>query len=161
MLSGIENYDRRSHYEKKIIALILVLAMILGNSVSINAVGVIGEMITDITGMNRLSVLAVLNSYFDSRETFLLNQANTIDCLFAGIEDEAAHREKYASKSIDFVDSAISIGNIIIGDIYADADVTETVTYVEDGVTKTSTVTHKLLLGLDADNAPAVVYDGY
>lgn len=128
---------------------------------SVNAAGIIGEIITEVTGMNHLTVSAALNTFFNSRELFLLNQANTIDILLAGIEDEMAHREKYTSNGITFVDSAISISNIIAGDIYADADVTETVTYMKDGITNTATVTHKLLLGLNSDNMPLVVYDGY
>lgn len=146
---------------KKTIATILVFALFFVNIISANAAGIIGEMITDISGLNHLTVSAVLNIYFNSREAFLLNQANTIDALLAGIEDETAHREIYASEGVVFVDSGISIDSIFAGDVYADADVTETVTYLKDGVTNTATVTHKLLLALNADNVPAVVYDGY
>lgn len=154
---------------RKCIAVILSLTLIIGtssslvisNPASVHAAGIIGEITTDTSGLNHLTVSAALNAYFNSREAFLLNQASTIDALFAGIEDEAAHRETHAAKGIVFINSAISIGNIIAGDTYADAEVTETVTYVKDGVTNTATVTHKLLLGLDADNVPAVVYDGY
>ena len=145
----------------KYIAVILSLAIIISTPFLANAVGIIGGTITDISGMNRFSVSVALNAYFNSRESFLLNQANTIDVLLAGIEDEVAHRERYALKGIDYVGSAISIDNIISGDTYADAVVTETVTYVKDGVTNTTIVTHKLLLALNEDNAPAVVYDGY
>lgn len=146
---------------KRLIAVVLAFLLIFGNAFSVNAAGIIGEMITDISGLNRLTVSAALNNYFNSRESFLLNQADTINALFADTTDETAHKEKYAFENIVFVDSAISIGDIIASDIYADAVVTETVTYLKDGVTNTATVVHKLLLGLNADDEPTVVYDGY
>lgn len=153
----------------KCIAIVLSLALILStsssliisNSAPVYATGIIGEMTTDSSVLNHLTVTAALNTYFNSREAFLLSQVNTIEGSLAGINDEVAHREAYVLKDVVFVDSVISIGNIIAGDAYADADVTETVTYVKNGLTNTATVTHKLLLGLTADNLPAVVYDGY
>lgn len=132
---------------KRTIAVILAFVLLFGNALSVNAVGIIGEMITDISGMNRLTISAALNDYFNSRKAFLLNQSDTIDVQFAGTADETAHKEKYASENIVFVDSAISIGDIIASDIYADAVVTETVTYLKDSVINTATVVHKLLLG--------------
>lgn len=87
--------------KKRMIALILAFVMIFCNAFTINAVGIIGEMITDLPGLNRLTVSAALNDYFDSRKAFLLNQADTINVPLAGmVEDEAAHREEYISEDI-------------------------------------------------------------
>lgn len=146
---------------KRTIATILTFVLFCTNIVSANAAGIIGELITDVSVLNSLTVSAALNTYFNSREAYLLNQASTIDRLLAGIEDEASHREMYSSKNIILVDSAISIEDIIAGDNYADADVTETVTYIKDGITATATVKHKLLLALYAGSVVSVVYDRY
>ena len=147
---------------KRLIAVAMAFLLIFGNAFSVNAVGIIGEMVTDVSGLNRLTVSAALNNYFNSREAFLLNQANTINIPLAGmVEDEAAHREKYVSEDIVFVDSSISIGDIVAGDTLADAEVTETVTYMKDGVTYTATVTHKLFLVPNDDNVPVVCADLY
>lgn len=147
---------------KRLIAVVMAFLLIFGNAFSVNAVGIIGEMVTDISGLNRLTISAALNNYFNSREAFLLNQANTINIPLAGmVEDEAAHREKYVLEDIVFVDSSISIGDIVAGDTLADAEVTETVTYMKDGVTYTATVTHKLFLVPNDDNVPVVCADLY
>ena len=147
---------------KRLIAVVLAFLLIFGNAFSVNAAGIIGEMITDISGLNRLTVSAALNNYFNSREAFLLNQADTINVPLAGVvEDEATHRAKYASEDIVFVDSSISIGEVSVYETNADAEVTETVTYMKDGIPSTATVPHELFLGLNNDNVPVIISDRY
>ena len=91
--------------KKRIVAFLLVVMLVFVNTYTASAVGIIGEMVTDISGMNQLSVSAAINDYFASREAFLLNQADTINVPLAGmIADELLHKEKYESENIVFVD---------------------------------------------------------
>ena len=147
---------------KKVIAVFLIISFAFLSVFPVNAIEIIGELETGISGMDRLTVSAALNDYFDSRESFLLGEGDTLNVLLQGIEDdETVHRQMYDSQSLIYLGSAITIGDITFNDIQADAEVTETVSYVDDGVSKTATVEHDLFLALNDDNAPVVVYDGY
>lgn len=147
---------------RKVTAVILVLTLILLNAYSINAAGIIGEMETSVSGMNRLTVSAALNNYFNSRKAFLLGQTDTINVPLQGvIDDEEVHKQRYESQSIVFVNSEIYICDIVSSDTQADAKVTETVTYLDSGVSSTATVTHDLFLALNDYNVPVVIHDGY
>lgn len=147
---------------KKVTAVILALTLILLNAYSINAAGTIGEMETGVSGMNRLTVVAALNDYFNSRKAFLLGQTDTINVPLVGvIEDETSHREKYELEEVVFVDSVISIGNVTVFDKNAFANVTEMVTFIKAGDINTATVSHELFLGFNNDSGPVVISDQY
>ena len=135
----------------------LVVVLLIANAYSVGAVGVIGEMVTDISGMNQLSVSAAINDYFASREAFLLNQADTINVPLAGmIADEWLHTEKYESENIVFVDSMISIDEVTVFDTNAEAKVTESVTYLHDDITNIANVEHTLILAPNEFSLPTM-----
>ena len=147
---------------KKVIAVFLIISFAFLSVFPVNAIEIIGELETGISGMDRLSVSAALNDYFDSREAFLLGNGDILNVLLQGIEDdETAHRQKYNSLGIVYLGSVITIGDISFSDIQADAKVTETVSYIDDSVSKTATIEHDLFLALNDDNTPFVVCDGY
>ena len=141
----------------------LVMVMSLNTAVySVNAAEIVGEVEMNVSGMDRLTVSTAINDYFHSRKAFLLGQTDTINVPLQGvIDDEEVHKQRYASQGIVFVDSEIYICDIVSGDTQADAKVTETVTYLDSGVSSTATVTHDLFLALNDDNVPVVIYDGY
>ena len=150
---------------KRFFSLVLVLAMVMSLNTavySVNAAEIVGEVEMNISGMDRLTVSTAINDYFHSRKAFLLGQEDTINVPLQGvIDDEEVHKQRYESQSIVFVNSEIYICDIVSSDTQADAKVTETVTYLDSGVSSTATVTHDLFLALNDDNVPVVIHDGY
>lgn len=150
---------------RKLFAILLTLTMILSPAgtaaIATGLPPIAGdEIITD--NYNELGIRSAVSAYFNQREAYLLGEATTIDNINPGLlDDESKHRDAIFESDVERVGSSIVINNVAYWDSHAEANVTETVRYLEDCAEKTEVIVHKLQLGQVDDGRIFVVRDMY
>ena len=100
--------------------------------------------------------------YFQQREGYLTGKLSLLYDLAPGIvNDETLHLAAIEASDVEWVHSEIAIEITGIGDTYAEAVVTETVTFRANSTEQTEEVVHKILLGLSNICNIVIAYDGY
>ena len=141
---------------------IVVVLIILTNSTSVFAIGpeLISPPLTPI--WNEATVHSSLLDYFDSREAFLNDESTTISSTLSTIvADEASHKQFLESKSIYHLTSSVVIGNVVVYDYFATADVLETVCYLIGGEAITTQIAHTLTLYREEGAGICIIQDKY
>lgn len=103
-----------------------------------------------------------IDQYFQQREGYLAGRFSMLYDIVPGIvSDEALHLAAIKASDVEWLHSEIVIDITGIGDTYAEAVVTETVTFRVNGAEETEEVVHKILLGLSNMRNIVIAYDGY
>lgn len=150
---------------RKLFAILLTLTMILAPAgtaaIATGLPPITGdEIITD--NYNELSIRSAVSAYFSQREAYLLGEAATIDNVHPGIlDDEAKHRTAIFESDVQLSGTHVIINIVVYWDSYAEANVTETVTYIENSIENTEVIVHNLVLGQASDGRIIVIDDGY
>lgn len=104
----------------------------------------------------------IIVQYFQQREGYLTGKLSMLYDLAPGIvNDEALHLAAIEASDVEWLHSEIEIEITGIGDTYAEAVVTETVTFRSNSTEQTEEVVHKILLGLSNICNIVIAYDGY
>ena len=146
----------------KLISVMVVVAVIMSMGTVALAVGIPAMEEMTLTGLSNISVTQATNRYFEERNAYLLGETNVMDWPVVGIvNDEAAHKAQYGQKNIVLSDISYTVDTVACFDTYAEVSVSETVSYIKNGVTAQETVMHMVTIYLDTSNIPLVVADEY
>ena len=118
--------------------------------------------IAPITEMNELNARAAINTYFVQRKAFLTGASEELPMANDPLEaDEAKHLTKLNEAGLIVLDSTVIFGNIRCWDNYAEVNLTETMTFTQNGTTSQESIPHIILLRLDEQGNIVVESDGY
>ena len=147
---------------KKILAILLTLALLIPCSVIVSADTIISSPDIVLTGLNESSVRQAVNRYFFQREDYLTGETDLLDQTIPAVQrDEEKHIAALMENELIRKNTVISFDSIDCSDTFAVVMVTETVTFLKQDVETTETITHRLRLYKISDDIPKVALDAY
>lgn len=145
-----------------IVAVALVFATIMSTNTFVNAEEYFSDSSISSSELNRLSANNVVTEYFAERNDFINRKSNDISLAVPPIvEDELSHRDQMDQSCMSVTNSEILIKTAEISDNIAKLSVSETITYVDNGVTKTEVILHDIGVFRNSDGITKIVRDGY
>lgn len=132
-------------------------------SIFVSADSVTGNIsISPVTEMNELNARAAANTYFAQRKAFLTGAAQALPMANDPLEaDEVKYLAKLNEVGLTVVDSTVVFGDIRCWDNYAEVNLTETVTFSQNGATAQEAIAHVVLIRLDDQGNYITESDGY